>query len=65
VLPKGTYALTIKPKGTDPNSSGDLNVTHSVTIAGASTASTAISAGKIDLAGNKVTRKVTYRVVAA
>lgn len=47
-LKAGTYKLTIKPTGSDPNSSGDLNIDKSVTVTGAGVGKTTIDAGKID-----------------
>lgn len=48
VLPARAYDLTIAPAGPDDNSTGDLNIAKSVTIAGAGAATTSINAGKID-----------------
>jgi CSLREA domain-containing protein len=47
-VPAGTYALTISGKNENAAASGDLDVTESVTINGAGTASTIIDANAID-----------------
>lgn len=44
-LPAGTYQLTIPPGGADDNSTGDLNLTASTTIAGAGSLKTVVEAG--------------------
>jgi len=44
-VPAGTYALTIKPTGTDDVTSGDLNVTAAITIQGSGASGTIIDGG--------------------
>jgi hypothetical protein len=52
VVPAGTYVLTVAPTGDDDGSSGDLNLTNSVTIQGAGAVSTIIDANQLDRAFN-------------
>jgi CSLREA domain-containing protein len=49
-LPADTsvYTLSIAPTGSDDNASGDLNISHSVTIKGGGAASTAINGAGLD-----------------
>lgn len=44
-LPAGQYALTIGPDGNDDATTGDLNITSNVTIAGAGAGGTTITGG--------------------
>jgi CSLREA domain-containing protein len=47
-LPAGTYDLTILPVGSNDETSGDLNITQTLTLIGAGAASTIIDAHQID-----------------
>lgn len=47
-IPAGTYGLVIAPNGLDDETTGDLNITNTMTINGAGAASTSIDANKID-----------------
>lgn len=44
-VPAGTYALTMKPAGTDDVTSGDLNVSAAITIQGSGASGTIIDGG--------------------
>jgi hypothetical protein len=48
IIPAGTYRLTIPPSGVDDDSTGDLNITNTMTINGVSAASTAIDGNQTD-----------------
>ncbi len=47
-IPAGIYRLTTLRSGTDDDSTGDLNITNTMTINGASAASTTIDGNQID-----------------
>lgn len=47
-LPAGTYDLSILPVGSDDETSGDLNITQTLTLTGAGAAGTIIDAHQID-----------------
>src|SRR5579884_3785323 len=48
VVPAGTYTLSIPSTGIDDNSTGDLNITQSVTLEGAGLGKTTIDSNHID-----------------
>jgi CSLREA domain-containing protein len=48
VLPAGTYTLTIASSGLDDETTGDLNITSTVTLTGAGAATTIIDANQLD-----------------
>jgi hypothetical protein len=47
-IPTGTYTLTLTGAGEDYNLTGDLDITHNVTIAGAGASATIINANNLD-----------------
>ncbi len=48
LLPAGTYTLTIASSGLDDETTGDLNITSTVTLNGAGAAATIIDANQLD-----------------
>lgn len=48
IIPAGTHALSLMPLGSDDDATGDLNITQTVTIAGAGAVTAIIDGGGLD-----------------